>query len=140
MMKKNNNTKSRSKLNLIGYLFPILLFLYVLWTGGYGTYINYNLKQNGICTNAIVYHRYWGHRNIKTQYRFIWNNQTYEGISSNNADVKYVHQSIIKEDYVFMTGDTIVVVFLESNPKINRSNAIVKKNCTSVSAESVILR
>ena len=126
---KKQNHAVKGRRFKIGWIIPIVLLLYVLVIGGHKTYQRYILQKSGICVNAIVYHRYWGYRNIKTKYRFVWQNETFEGISTANADAKYVHKSTFREDYVFLTNDTIVVVFLESNPNINRSNAVVKKKC-----------
>jgi hypothetical protein len=133
---KMNSIKSKKKKYTIknrkhkaGWIIPIVLLLYILGTGGYKTYQTYILKKDGICTNAIAYHRYWGYRTVNTQYRFAWDSKTYEGESTDHADVRYSYNSIFKEADMFAIGDTIVVVFLGSNPNINRSNSIVKKDC-----------
>lgn len=107
----------------------IVLFLALV---SYGLFLNsqvYRLRKKGICTEAVVFHRKYGFRNVRTNYRFIWNGKTYEGVSTDNLDVKYQSKSIFKSETIFMVGDTIAIVFLEANPNINRSNRVVEKEC-----------
>lgn len=132
--KMKNKIKTKSKTSFFKRLskwwFAILVFGYVFYEGGKQTYINYNLNKNGICTRAIVYSRnkVGGRGKIDTRYSFEWKNNKYSG--SSNSDDKYKEtDDFFKTDDDLIIGDTIIVVFLESNPEINRSNSIVEKNC-----------
>jgi hypothetical protein len=127
----------KNKIFRTGWIVSILLAMYIIGTAGYKTYQNYILRENGICTSGVVYHRYWGYRNVKTQYRFMWKNKMYEGVSSSNADAKFLRTSNVKGEDLFLTSDTIAIVFLESNPNINGSNTVVKKGCISTARSSL---
>ncbi len=110
--------------------FLILFLGFILFFGGKQTIINYRLKNNGKCTKAIVYGRnkVGGKGTVETKYRFEWKNNSYNGLSTSDDKYRETDNFFLTEDDLLI-GDTIVVVFLESNPEINRSNSIVKKNC-----------
>ena len=96
---------------------------------GYEIYINHVLKKQGICTKAVAFKRRktgsrYGSGNL-TEYTFTWKGVIYYGKSYN--DTKSYGNSWFPPDYV--TGDTIIIVFLENDPDINRSNSLIKKNC-----------
>jgi len=131
-MKKNNNTKLKpSILKRLSKWWFLFLFLGVLlFLDGKQTIINYKLKTYGKCTKAIVYSRkkVGGKGKVETSYSFEWNNVTHYGSSTSDDKYRESENFFLKEDDL-ITGDTITVVFLESNPEINRSNSIVRKNC-----------
>lgn len=90
--------------NPLWYLFG----MFVLLKGGYETYNNYRLKNEGICTSAVITgNAKRGHR----FYRFRVNGVTYQGKGWTDKTI----------------GDTLTVVFLPSNPKINRYNQMTSK-------------
>jgi hypothetical protein len=131
MKNKNKNKPQPSILKRMSKWSLVLLVIgYILYEGGKQTYINYRLKHYGICTKAIVYSRnsVGGKGTVNTKYSFEWKNNKY--IGSSTSDDKYKEtDKFFKTDNDLIIGDTIVVVFLESNPEINRSNSIVEKNC-----------
>lgn len=89
------------------------LFLLFLIKGGYETYNNYRLGRDGICTTAVIYKN--GKR-CYMHYKFQVDGVAYYG----------------KEWTSKTIGDTVSIVYLPSNPKINRSNKIIKRiviNC-----------
>lgn len=131
-MKKNKKIKPKPNIlqRLSKWWFSILFLGFVLFFGGKQTIINYRLKNHGKCTKAIVYSRnkIGGKGTVDSKYRFEWKNNTYYG--SSTSDDKYRETDnffLTEEDLVI--GDSIMVVFLESNPDINRSNSVVDKNC-----------
>ena len=131
-MKKNKKIKPKPNIlqRLSNWWFLILFLGFILFFGGKQTIINYKLKNHGKCTKAIVYSRnnVGGKGTVDTKYRFEWKNNTFYG--SSTSDDKYRETDnffLTEEDLVI--GDTIMVVFLESNPDLNRSNSIVEKNC-----------
>lgn len=131
-MKKNKKIKTKpSVLQRLSKWWFLFLFLgFVLFFGGKQTIINYKLKKHGKCSKAIVYSRnkVGGKGTVDTKYRFEWNNNTY--IGSSTSDDKYrVTDNFFLTEKDLVTGDTIIIVFQESNPEINRSNSIVEKNC-----------
>jgi hypothetical protein len=85
---------------------------------------NYQLKKKGICTNAYVFSKknVGSKGDVSVKYHFKYNEEYYYG--------KSYH-----DDYVKI-GDYITVVFLESDPQINRSNSFLKIKC-SCSSEVV---
>jgi hypothetical protein len=128
--KKTKGGKIHNQRPFIGYLFLVLLIFYVLYEGGYETFINYNLKQKGICAKAVVYNRYTfgGKGHVSTVYKFVWKNQQYTGKSFNDAKYRQTNRWFKTSDDLVI-GDTITVVFMESNPNINRSNSVIHKDC-----------
>lgn len=131
-MKKNKKIKPKPNIlqRLSKWWFSILFLGFVLFFSGKQTIINYRLKNHGKCTKAIVYSRnkIGGKGTVDSKYRFEWKNNTYYG--SSTSDDKYRETDnffLTEEDLVI--GDSIMVVFLESNPDINRSNSVVDKNC-----------
>lgn len=130
---KNNNKNPHKKVETnflvkIGRLLLIVVFAYVVYDVGKGTYSGHLLKENGICTKAVVYKREKGNRgkgDVITKYKFVWNDITYQGISY--YDSKTEGKTWFNDKYVI--GDTIIVVFLESNPNINKSNTSIGKDC-----------
>lgn len=106
MKKKSNRTfKDKILKNPLWYLF----WIFVLAKGGYETYNNYRLKNEGICTSAVITD------NAKRGYmfyRYQVNGVTYRGKGWTDKTI----------------GDTLTVVFLPSNPKINRYNQTISKH------------
>lgn len=131
-MKKNKRIKPKpSILQRLSQGWLLILFLgFILFIGGKQTIINYKLKKHGKCTKAIVYSRnnVGGKGTVNTKYRFEWKNNTYYGSSTSDDKYRETDNFFLTEDDL-ITGDTITIVFLESNPDLNRSNFIVEKNC-----------
>jgi len=130
--KRKNNPKTKTSIFvIIGRVLILLFFLFFLYDSFRQTYINYTLKQNGECVKAIVYDREKGRfsgRNgvVSTRYRFTYENKSYKGYST--SDTKYLNNKSWFYDN-FVIGDTIIVVFMKSNPQLNRSNRLIKKKC-----------
>lgn len=101
----------------LGLIFAIAVIMYVLYVGGGKTIENYRLKSNGICIKAkVIYKNKVGGKGvIYTHYTFMVLNKNYEGYSS--------------DDDSALVGDSIMVVYLKSNPNINRSNSLLKIDC-----------
>lgn len=134
-MKKNKKIKPKPSIlqRLSKWWFLILFLGFIFYFGGKQTIINYRLKNHGKCTKAIVYSRnsIGGKGTVDTKYSFVWENNTYKG--SSTSDDKYRDsENFFLTDDDLITGDSIMIVFLESNPEINKSNSIVKKNCDCV--------
>lgn len=112
----------------IGRLLLIGVFAYTIFDVARGTYLIHSLRKNGICTEAIVYSRAMGNRTkggVITKYKFLWKGLEYKGISY--SDTKREGKTWFNDKYII--GDTIIVVFFESDPNVNRSNRIVEKDC-----------
>lgn len=82
--------------------------------GGYKIYNNYRLEKDGICTETVIREIYQEMHKKVGIYKFRVGDKTYSGRPI------YVGSNV---------GDTISIVYLPSNPKINRSNTVIKKNC-----------
>lgn len=134
-MKKNNKTKPKTSFfKKLSKWWLVILFLgYFIYTIGEQSLINYKLNHYGKCTKAVVYDRYFvgSKGTVRTKYKFKLNNNTYTGTSSSDDKFRQTDKFFVTEDDL-VTGDTIVVVYLESNPDINRSNYIVEKNCDCI--------
>lgn len=90
--------------NPLWYLFGMI----VLVKGGYETYNNYRLERDGICTTAVIYGK---GRRFNKFCKFQVDGVTYYA-----------------EEWTSKTiGDTVTIVYLPSNPKINRGNKTIKK-------------
>lgn len=118
MKKDEKKLKSPIRLSL-GLIFTIAVIIYVLYVGGEKTIENYRLKSNGICVKATVIYKnkVGGKGVIYTHYAFRVSNQNYDGFSS--------------DDDLALIGDSITVVYLKSNPNINRSNSLLKISCSN---------
>lgn len=118
-MKKNNLHKVAFSRITIGKAFLIILIFYVIIVGGRKTIENYQLRANGICAKAvIIYKKNVGSRGIiDTHYEFRVNGNIYQGFSSHDDSA--------------LTGDTIIVVYLKSDPSVNRSNTLLGIKCTN---------
>lgn len=127
---KKNKPKPTLLQRLFKWWFLILFLGLVLYFGGKQTIINFRLKNHGKCAKAIVYSRnkIGGKGTVDTKYSFVWKNYTYNGSSTSDDKYRDSEKFFLTENDL-ITGDTIMIVFLESNPEINRSNSIVKKNC-----------
>ncbi len=127
--KNNSQTTKVTFLEIIKHLIfdkdarKVTLSLLIVF--GFITYyiikgeIDFNrLKDSGICTKAIVFDkRIPGVRGIiHTYYRFYANGEKYENYSDvdDNAEV----------------GDSIIIVYLNSDPSDNRSNQFLEKDCS----------
>lgn len=109
-------------------LLPILGV--IAYLAGKQTLINYRLRKFGKCTKAYVYsrHHIGTKGKVETSYLFRWGNREYQG--SSNFDDKYrLHANRFKTDEDLITGDSICIVFLESNPELNKSNSFLEKDC-----------
>jgi hypothetical protein len=118
MMKKNNK-RNRSSMRLsLGLIFAAIVTIYVLYVGGEKSIENYRLKSDGICAKAKVTYKnkVGGKGVIYTHYRFEVSNKSYEGYSS--------------DDDSALVGDSIMIVYLKSNPNVNRSNTLLQHPCT----------
>lgn len=135
-MGKNKNKRRRYKQKkysisrIIGYIFVALLALAFIIKVGYGIYINHVLKEQGYCTDAIVYNRHKTGKgmSVTSHYQFTWKGIIYYGKSYH--DTKTQRESLFYDN--FITGDTITIVFLENDPNINMSNSEVKKDCECI--------
>lgn len=135
-MKSREDKRQRKKIELnpfikIARILLVAFFVYIAYDIGKGTYSDYFLKKNGICAKAIVYNREKGNRgrgDVVTRYKFVWKDITYKGVSY--FDTKTEGKTWINDKYVI--GDTITVVFLESNPSINKSNTVIEKDCDCI--------
>ena len=87
-----------------------LFLLFFLIKGSYETYNNYRLERDGIYTTAVIYKN--GKR-CYMHYKFQVDGVAYYG----------------KEWTSKTIGDTVSIVYLPSNPKINRSNKMIEKVC-----------
>jgi len=131
-MKKNKKIEPKpSILKRISKWWILIIILgWFLYVSGKQTYINYKLKIYGKCTNAVVYSRnkVGGKGIVDTKYSFEWKSRNYKGSSTSDDKYRETDNFFLTEDDL-VTGDTITIVFLESNPEINRSNSIVEKDC-----------
>ena len=99
------------------WVFLALILVYIIFEGGHKTLENYRLKRKGICVKAIVLEKnHVGAKGvIYTHYQYIAKGVVYQGISSSDDNANI--------------GDSIVIVYLDSDPDINRSNGLLKINC-----------
>lgn len=91
--------------NPLWYIFGI----FVLAKASYETYNNYRLENDGICATATIY------ANGKKGY--MWYQFQVNGICYKGHE--YTNKAI---------GDTLTIVYLPSNPKINRSQKFLQKS------------
>lgn len=103
--------------NIIAWAIPLGFFCWAFYVAIQKTIENSQLTREGHCTNAYVLSK----KNIgakgviNVKYQFNYNGITYYGNSQNNDNAEI--------------GDSITIVFLESDPQINRSNSFLKKEC-----------
>jgi hypothetical protein len=132
LMKKKNKIKPQTSIlkRLSKWWFIILFLGFFFYQVGKQTYVNYKLKHYGMCTKARVYSRnkVGSKGTVDTKYSFEWKNNNYIGSSTSDDKYRETDNFFLTEDDLVI-GDTLVVVFLESNPDINRSNSIVEKKC-----------
>jgi hypothetical protein len=95
------------------------MLLYIIFQGGHKTIENYRLKRQGICVKAIILEKnHVGAKGIiYTHYQYSAQGIIYQGISISDDNTNI--------------GDSIVIVYLDSNPSISRSNSLLKINCKS---------
>ena len=91
------------KNNKIIYVFCVFVFFVIAKR----TIENYQLRNGGICTKAIIQNKYTERHKQVRVYKFRIGNKVYSG------------KSIY--DWHLDIGDTLDIVYLPSNPKINRS-------------------
>ncbi|GEM_PF-1779976 len=131
-MKKNKKIEPKpSILKRISKWWILIIILgWFLYVSGKQTYINYRLKKYGKCTKAVIYSRnnVGGKGTVDTKYSFEWKSRNYNGSSTSDDKYRETENFFLTEDDL-VTGDTIIIVFLESNPEINRSNSLVEKDC-----------
>ena len=101
------------KLNIKFWLI-ILFIVYIVYCSSMRTYENYRLKKEGICTNGIIYER--GSRSGYF-YEFKVEQKYYRGSTTSASDIS-------KE-----IGDSIIIIYLPSDPNINRSQIFLDMNC-----------
>ncbi|WP_101690179.1 hypothetical protein [Dysgonomonas massiliensis] len=125
--KKRHTNKPKSLMDYVGYALCATVILYIIGKGGYETYINSLLRREGTCTEAIVYDRYrLGKKgDVVSKYKFLYNGALYEGKSNN--DRKTEGKTWLNDKLI--VGDTIIIVFLEDSPEVNRSNTLIEKDC-----------
>jgi hypothetical protein len=130
---KQKQTYETSQSLFLKLTFIALIFITFVYVIGKQTYINYKLENYGICTKAKVVSRnsVGSKGTVSTKYSFIWKNQKYFGSSTSDDKYQESGNNFLTDDDL-ITGDTIIVVFLESNPEINRSNSIVEKDCDCI--------
>ena len=107
-MKNEKQKESRFQQIRFGGFLVIIFITYFIVVSSIKTIENFRLKRTGIYTKAIVYdQRHVGSKGvIKTYYEFMVDGKHYQGSSINNDNAK--------------NGDTLNIVFLKSNPKVNR--------------------
>lgn len=108
--KPQKNIWNKILKNPLWYLFLI----FVLVKGGYEIYNNYRLERYGICTQAIVQKTYQEMHKRITIYKFCVENKAYSGKSIYDRHLDF--------------GDTLDIVYIPFNPKINRSNKTINKH------------
>lgn len=91
----------------------ILFVVYVVYYSGMRTYENYRLKEEGVCISGIIYGR--GSRSGYF-YEFKVGQRYYHGSSISDSSKEI--------------GDSITVIYLPSNPDINRSQNFLDMNCS----------
>ena len=91
------------KNNKIIYIFCVFVFFVIAKR----TIENYQLRNGGICTKAIIQNKYTERHKQVRVYKFRVGNKVYSGTSI--------------YDWHLDIGDTLDIVYLPSNPKINRS-------------------
>lgn len=91
------------KNNKIIYVFCVFVFFVIAKR----TIENYQLRNGGICTKAIIQNKYTERHKQVRVYKFRVGNKVYSGTSI--------------YDWHLDIGDTLDIVYLPSNPKINRS-------------------
>ena len=104
----------KNTIKWVPFIILVLLFVYY---GTKRTIENYQLKRDGKCTYAYIYSKKKEGRRglIACYYRFSHNGHIYtlSSVHDDNSEV----------------GDSIQIVFLETNPKISRSNTFLEKDC-----------
>lgn len=91
------------KNNKIIYVFCVFVFFVIAKR----TIEIYQLRNGGICTKAIIQNKYTERHKQVRVYKFRVGNKVYSGTSI--------------YDWHLDIGDTLDIVYLPSNPKINRS-------------------
>lgn len=116
MKKKNKYRKKQTLAHYIAYLLGICFVVRVLSTAYYDLQLNYN----GSCTVAEIY-KYKGIRRsrVKGYYEFSVNGKWYRGYATSLSDEKLENR---------IRYDTITIMYLPSNPEINRSKKAVKND------------
>ena len=118
--KVNKNTKKRSFIHYTSCLFGIGIITFFLIEISKITYYDLLLDSKGVCTIAEIY-KYENIRysRIKGYYEFSVNNKWYKGhatsLSNENLKNKILH-------------DTITIIYLPSNPQINRAKIAVEND------------
>lgn len=118
--------KSKNKTSFFIKILRVLVIVFFLFLCLENFVLNYYLRFNGTCTYAKVVNigsvGRQGARSLK--YVFFVEGLSYFGHSSGDLDASI--------------GDTIIIVYSNKNPKINRSNDLVEKenNCGNGNALS----
>ena len=117
-MKKNKKIHaSNSPKIYIGNIFFILVLIYCIITVGKGTIEIHRLKSDGKCAEAVVLYKnnIGSHGVIDSHYEFNVNGRIYNGSSD--------------EENLAEIGDTIYILYLKSDPQINRSCSFLDIKC-----------
>lgn len=101
--------------NRIVYVIWIAFGLLFLIRGTKRTVENYHLKKEGICVQAVVYHKYQAQHKKVRCYEFRVGEKKYRGKTITDHKLK--------------VGDSLTIIYLPSNPEINRSNTVINKDC-----------
>lgn len=118
--KVNKNVKKRSFNHYMSCLFGIGIITFILVRISMITYYDLLLDSKGICTIAEIYkYKNIRYSRIKGYYEFNVNNKWYRGhatsLSNENLKNKILH-------------DTITIIYLPSNPQINRAKNAVEND------------
>ena len=120
MKKKIINRKKHTSTWSMKRLLGIGLIIYFVIKVSTITYYDLLLHNNGICTIAEIY-RYEGLRRsrVKGYYEFSVKGKWYKGYATSLSDEKLKNR---------ISYDTITVMYLSTNPQINRSKNAVEND------------
>lgn len=119
-MKGEKNQRRKVSLSKISFrkVLIVIFVLFIVIVSGRKTIDNYRLKRNGVCSTAVVVSkkRVGSKGVIYTYYEYRVDGVKYEDYSSSDDAVA--------------VGDSIVIIYLESDPSISRSNSFLKIACS----------
>ena len=120
MKKKSINRKKHALTCSMKRLLGIGLAIYFVFKVSTITYYDIMLYNNGNCTIAEIY-RYEGLRysRVKGYYEFSVKGQWYKGYATSLSDEKLKNR---------ISHDTITIMYLPTNPQINRSKNAVEND------------
>ena len=118
--KVNKNIKKRPYIHYVSCLFGIGMIIFIFIKISKVTYYDLLLDNKGVCTIAEIY-KYENIRysRVKGYYEFSVNDRWYRGyatsLSNENLKNKILH-------------DTITIIYLPSNPQVNRAKIAVEND------------